>query len=226
MVNRKKNLLEVLQPTSSQTPRTPSSPSSSSTEIPIGAFSARARPRLASNKTMQLALLVFVVAVGAAYWLGRQHSSGVIAAPSAADEGVKPGALVRPTQTAAPVTPPVDVAAANLQTAQSGSTDDQSFMNPVNRYTIRLIQFSDDATGRSAANALYEHLRKKEAVPVISPISKGKALILVAGAAPKVKDLDGLLALVRGLHGPNSQESLPFKDAYPVNIDDLVERRR
>jgi hypothetical protein len=62
-------------------------------------------------------------------------------------------------------------------------------------------------------------------VPVISPIHKGKAMIVVAGAAPKIKDLDRLLTHVRGLRGPNPQdESLPFKDAYVVNIDDLVER--
>jgi hypothetical protein len=226
MVTRKKNLLEVLQPTAPHAQRPTSSPGG---EVPIGAFSGRARPRSAlTNKTVQLALVVLVVAVGAAYWLGRQHSSGVAAASRAADEGVVPGAMQRPSQTAAPAAPPVDVAAANVQTAQSGSADDKAFLlDLTNRYTIRLIQYSDDASGRSAANALYEHLRKKEAVPVISPIHKGKAMILVAGFAPKVKDLDRLLAHVRGLRGPNSQdESLPFKDAYVVNIDDLVERPR
>lgn len=226
MVTRKKNLLEVLRPTAAHAPRPSSSPGS---EVPIGAFAARARPRLAlsNKKTVQLAL-VFVVAVGGAYWLGRQHSPGVAAASSAADEGLVPGALLRPSQTAAPAAPPVDVAAANMQSAQSGSADDKAFLlDLTNRYTIRLIQYSDDAAGKSTANALYEHLRKKEAVPVISPIHKGKAMILVAGLAPKVKDLDRLLAHVRGLRGPNSQDpSLPFKDAYVVNIDDLVERPR
>ncbi len=153
MVTRKKNLLEVLRPTAAHAPRPSSSPGS---EVPIGAFAARARPRLAlsNKKTVQLAL-VFVVAVGGAYWLGRQHSPGVAAASSAADEGLVPGALLRPSQTAAPAAPPVDVAAANMQSAQSGSADDKAFLlDLTNRYTIRLIQYSDDA----AATASPKHM--------------------------------------------------------------------
>lgn len=224
MVHRKKNLLEVLQP---GVP-TSSRPASASGEAPIRSFStprARPGPWSLSDRNVQVALVVIVLAVGGAYWLGRRHAAGVVAAPSrAADEGVVPGALQRPTQSTPPAAAPVDVAAANRETAELGSASDKSFMDRANRYTIRLIQYGDDSTGRAAANALYEHLRK-QAVPVISPIHKGKAMIVVAGAAPRVKDLDALLAYVKGLRGPNSQEdTLPFKDAYPVNIDDLVER--
>lgn len=234
MVTRKKNLLEAFQASALQGPRAAASkdagaPSTQRGDRPIRSF-APVRPRSGfasalSHRTVQVALVLLVLTIGGAYWLGRRNATSVAAAAPAADEGIAPGALLPSHKTAAAI-PAKDVAAANVQTAQSGSADDQAFMDPKNRYTIRLIQYTDDGNGRAAASALHEHLRKKEAVPVISPISKGKAVILVAGSAPKIKDLDPLLAHIRSLRGPNpADDGLPFKDAYVVNIDDLVQRR-
>lgn len=196
--------------------------------------SARRRSTLAralSDRTIQLALVVFIVAIGGAYWLGSRNSRSVEArTPSAADEGTNPGALLRSSAPAAAPIPPPDVASAsvasaNLQTAQAGNADDQAFMDPKNKYTVRLAQYANDDAGQKQARALCEYLRKKEGAPVIRPVSKGKVVIVVAGFAPKIKDLDPLLTFIRGLRGPNSKdEALPFRDAYVVNIDDLVAR--
>lgn len=172
---------------------------------------------------VQVALVVLVVAVGAAYWLGRQSNVSASGATKTAASGG--GALVGVNGNAPAPASPAGTAAVNRQTAELKTAEDQALMNRANEYTIRLIQYSNDEAGLKKANALYDHLRRKDLVPVVSPIVQGKIIVLVAGAAPKIKDLDALISYVRGLKGPNPKDGvLPFQDAFVVNIDDLVAR--
>jgi len=106
-----------------------------------------------------------------------------------------------------------------------GSPSDASFMNLDNKFTVRLAQYNNDEAGKRKAFETAEFLRKL-AIPVASPIEKGKVIILAAGAKPSTGELDGLLKVVRAQHGTGGQEKqLPFASAYIENIDALVKRR-
>jgi hypothetical protein len=101
----------------------------------------------------------------------------------------------------------------------------RGLLDPANKYTVRLIQYEGSEENLARARATAEHVREKCGVPVHGPFSIGKALILCAGHAPKVADLDPVLKRVRPLPGPPPQEkSRPFASAYVVNIDDVVKR--
>lgn len=135
---------------------------------------------------LAFAALAVLIALGGAYWLGRQ-SAGLGAGPT--------------------------------------STPGRGLLDPANKYTVRLIQYEGGEANLARARATAEHLRESCDVPVHGPFSIGKALILCAGHAPRVADLEPLLKRVRPLPGPPPQErSRPFASAYVVNIDDVVER--
>jgi hypothetical protein len=106
-----------------------------------------------------------------------------------------------------------------------GTEDDRLFMLPANKFTIRVIQYDANEANLERARATAEHLRRKEGLPIVGPISMGRILVLAAGHAPKTTDLDALLRHIQALPGPPPQEkSRPFASAYVVNIDDVVKR--
>jgi len=173
--------------------------------------------RLAADPGFRLILLVAVL-IGAGAWLANRFGSKhVQAAPASGESG---GAGILAAGAAGH-----DAVEKNQAAARMGSPADQAFMNPENRFTVRLAQYNNDAAGRAKAFETAEFLRKL-AIPVVNPIEKGNAVILVAGAKPKTEDLASLLKTVQGQHGTGGQEKqLPFASAFIQNIDALVQRR-
>jgi len=119
----------------------------------------------------------------------------------------------------------LDLAEKNHAAAKMGSEDDKAFMDPANKYTMRLIQYDNSPANLERAHATAEHLRRKEGLPVVGPISMGNVLVLAAGHEAKIAELDALLKHVKALAGPPPQDKTkPFASAYVVNIDDVVKR--
>jgi hypothetical protein len=249
MVVRKKNLLDAFRAASPEGRKAapPSSPSSSGAGGPFAPSSPHApeRPvtprfdaprrssalgRALADRSVRGILLVAVVVVVAAWFHGRWSAKPAEAASSSARESAGPGVLARPGG-GAPVVgagagADADLAQLNLSAARMGTADDQAFMDPANKYTVRLIQYDNDTDGLKRARDMVEFLRKKEGLPIVGPISIGKKLILAAGHAARIDQLEGLLGHVKALRGPPPQDKkLPFATAYVVNIDDVVKRR-
>jgi hypothetical protein len=180
--------------------------------------------RLVADPGFRLILLVAVL-IGAGAWLfarfGSKSAQAADASPtlSAPEDGVA-GEGVLASGAAGQGAVEKNQAAARL-----GSPTDQAFMDLGNRFTVRLAQYNNDDGGMRKASETAEFL-KKLAIPVVSPIAKGKHIILAAGAKPRASDLDALLKVVKAQHGTGGQEKqLPFASAYIDNIDALVQRR-
>jgi hypothetical protein len=118
-----------------------------------------------------------------------------------------------------------DLVEKNQAAARMGTAADKALMDPANKFTIQLIQYRDDEAGRKLAVETAAYLRK-QAIPVVSPISLGKNVILVADAKPRTEDLAALLKHVKLMSGPPPQEKqTPFASALVVNNDKIVKRR-
>ena len=177
--------------------------------------------RLVADPGFRLVLLVAVL-IGAGAWLVHKFGSksaqaadrapAVLAGP--AGEGVLANGAVGE-----------DAVEKNQAAARLGNPNDAAFMDLVNLYTVRLAQYNNDESGMQKAVETADFLRK-QAIPVVSPIARGKAIILAAGAKPRTSDLGALLKVVQGQHGTGGQEKqLPFASAYIEKIDALVQRR-
>jgi hypothetical protein len=176
--------------------------------------------RLLADRTVRAAVLVLALIGIGAYFVSRfaatptlaadQETSGNDAGKGALGTGLAAGA---------------DLVEKNQAAARMGTAVDKAFMDPANRFTIRLIQYNNDEAGQKRARETAEFL-KKQAIPVVSPISLGKHVVLAADAKARTEDLAGLLKHLKTLAGPPPQEKqTPFSSAYVVNIDDLVKRR-
>ena len=182
--------------------------------------------RLVADPGFRLILLVAVL-IGAGAWLfGRfgsksahaSDASPALSAPGPEDGAAGAGVLASGAAGQGAVEK-------NQAAARLGSPTDQAFMDLANRFTVRLAQYNNDEGGMRKASETAEFL-KKLAIPVVSPIAKGKHIILAAGAKPRAGDLDALLKVVKAQHGTGGQEKqLPFASAYIDNIDALVQRR-
>jgi hypothetical protein len=177
--------------------------------------------RLVTDPGFRLVVLVAAL-IGVGAWVaGRFGSKSAQAsdrAPAIAADGAAQGVLASGAAGE-------DAVEKNRAAARMGSPADAAFMNLENKFTVRLAQYNNDEAGRRKAFETAEFLRKL-AIPVASPIEKGKVVILAAGAKPSTGDLDGLLKVVRAQHGTGGQEKqLPFASAYIENIDALVKRR-
>ena len=177
--------------------------------------------RLVTDPGFRLVLLVAIL-IGAGAWLvGRFGSKSAHAAertPPAPASPAGEGVLASGAAGA-------DAVEKNQAAARLGSPNDQAFMDLQNRFTVRLAQYNNDPEGMKKATETADFLRK-QAIPVVSPIAKGKAIILAAGAKPRASDLGALLKIVQAQHGSGGQQKdLPFASAYIENIDALVQRR-
>jgi len=176
--------------------------------------------RLLADRTVRAAVLVLALIGIGAYFFSRFAATPTLAADQdarGADAGK--GALGSGLAAGA------DLVEKNQAAARMGTAVDKAFMDPANRFTIRLIQYNNDEAGQKKARETAEFL-KKQAIPVVSPISLGKNVVLAADAKARTEDLAGLLKHVKTLAGPPPQEKqTPFSTAYVVNIDDLVKRR-
>jgi hypothetical protein len=174
--------------------------------------------RLVADPGFRLIVLVAVLIGAGAFLANRFGSRHVQAVPITGGEQTGAGVLAAGAAGH-------DAAEKNQAAARMGAPADQAFMNPENRFTVRLAQYNNDAAGKAKAFETADFLRKL-AIPVVSPIEKGNAVILVAGAKPKTEDLASLLKTVQAQHGTGGQEKqLPFASAYIQNIDALVQRR-
>jgi hypothetical protein len=118
-----------------------------------------------------------------------------------------------------------DLVERNEAAARMGTAADKAMMDPANKFTIQLIQYKNDDAGQKRARETAEYLRK-QAIPVVSPISYGKNVLVVADAKPRKDDLAALLKHVQALPGPPPQDKqTPFSSALVVNIDKIVKRR-
>ncbi|MFN0009007.1 MAG: hypothetical protein ACKVXR_13985 [Planctomycetota bacterium] len=179
--------------------------------------------QLLGDRVLRAVVVVAGVVVLGAFLIGRSGDDPAEAGESHAAAPTGPGVL----EHAGGAAPSAggDFAQKNRSAAKMGTEDDRAFMDPANKYTIRLIQYDANEQNLERARATAEHLRRKEGLPIVGPISMGKILVLAAGHSPKISDLDALLKHVKALPGPPPQEkSRPFSTAYVVNIDDVVKR--
>jgi hypothetical protein len=177
--------------------------------------------RLVADPGFRLIVLVAVLIGAGAYLANRFGSKHVQAAESASSpRGETAGAGVLAGGAAGQ-----DALEKNRAAARMGTPTDQAFMNLENKFTVQLAQYNDDEAGRKKAFETADFLRKL-AIPVVGPISKGKSVILAAGAKPRTEELASLLKTIQAQHGTGGQEKqLPFASAYIQNIDALVQRR-
>lgn len=248
MVIRKKNLLEAFTASAPEGRRAEARKKSGDAQTSAGgpfASVAPSAPRAArklpkfptlmrgstvmralADRTVRIALIAFVIVVGFAYWLGKKSGTTVEAEDAQAALPAGPGSIIRPGSDVGAALKGSDLAKKNQQTAQLGSVHDQGFMDPRNKYTLRVAQYPSDENGKKAARATVEYLRG-ESLPVVGPIvqDKGKTLYVCAGYEAKSEELDKLLAYVKALPGPAPHsKSPPFASAFKVNIDDYVKR--
>jgi len=242
MVVRKKNLLDAFQASAPEgriaarrredvrgsaggpfaPVRTPVETESSALRWPAGTRLPLWR-RWLGDRVIRVALVAGLVCIAAAYWLGRRQT-GAVEASDVASSNAAPGALLRAGAEPVNASSETELAKRNLETAQASGLDDQQFMNPTNKFTVRVKTFANDASGQSAARALHEFFLK-EGLPVILPVRQGKSCVLYVGHTPRKKEADQLASFVQRMHVPGSSSKKPaFEDAYVVNIDDVVKR--
>jgi hypothetical protein len=215
-------------PASRPAPAAPIAPGRPTAKSPPPAREQRPRTgilaRAVSDRVVQTALVLFLVGISLAYWLGQKSTAEVAAAPHAGGDAATNGALVRPS-----VEKPIpragsELAEQNSKIAANGTAHERAFMDKANKYTLRLIQYKNDEAGLKAARAACDVLLNREGLPVVGPIVRGEILLVCAGYASKQPDLDSLRTYVRELRGVSNKNDKPFAGAYVVNIDDVIRR--
>lgn len=178
-----------------------------------------ARGRMLLLSIVGAVVLLIVVIVIKASANNGEESDSVAAA------GV-PGTATSAPKFATPKGEPVPAKSnkAALDTAVGLTDDDKAFNDARNKFTVRLVQYENDATGLRHARDTYKYLRT-EGVPAVQPIQSGdgRNIYLCADAKPKKDDLAGLCAYIRRLRG-SDRKSTPFSDAYVDNIEHLIQR--
>jgi hypothetical protein len=180
--------------------------------------------RLLSDRRVRAVVLIAALIGVGAYFAGRFSAKPTQAADAAGVGDASAGDVSRGALSTG-LAAGADLVEKNQAAARMGTAADKALMDPVNRFTIQLIQYKNDEAGKKLAQETAEYLRK-QAIPVVSPISLGKNVILVADAKPRTEDLAGLLKHLKLLPGPNPQDKqTPFSSALVVNIDKIVKRR-
>lgn len=107
----------------------------------------------------------------------------------------------------------------------SRTPDDNKLYDARNRYTVRLIQYPNDARGLGLATETYRWL-VKNGYPVGSPIllANGRGIVLCADAKPADVDLFPLRDNLRALRYPSDSKTRPFSDAFVDKIDNVLAR--
>jgi len=243
MVLRKKNLLDAFRQATPQgrQPAPASSPSPAGAKdpfAPVATGAPRVEPVVSGEPAANAQVgpeslfsgrrLRAVVIVATVIGLGGYFAGRFAAKPTRAAGDPAPGSVEADPATGALSDGRAageNLVERNQAAARMGSAVDKAFMDPANRFTIRLIQYKNDAAGQQRAQETAEYLAK-QAIPVVSPISLGKNVILCADAKPRTEDLARLLKHVKQISGPPPQsEPTPYSSAYVVNIDDVVKRR-
>ena len=97
-----------------------------------------------------------------------------------------------------------------------------AFSNARNKFTVRLVQYENDANGVKHAFETYRYLRGED-IPVVQPIKSGNGrfIYLCADAKPKKDDLNVLCTYIKRMRGAD-KKSTPFDTAFIDNIDNLI----
>jgi len=229
MVLRKPNLLDAFQASAPEGKRAPPSRPAASAAGPFAQVSAP-KPagnrrslgaQMASDRLVQFAVVVCLVGVGIAYYVGR--SSSRPDSTQAAGETPSGGRLVRetPAGTAATSDP---VEANRKAAALSTSEHDKAFFDPKYRFTVRVSGYVTDEAGKKAAFADRDYLRG-EALPVVGPILNEGKYIVCVGYTATLDELEKYLEFVKKLRGPKTGRKNPYASAYADNISNVVARK-
>lgn len=195
-------------------PETPAARPESQAAIPrdvptaIAPAASLPAPRRERVVLLGLALAVATLVLVALLRSGDEAGQMVAAAPPAS-------AATAPTRPAAEAPP------AN----PSRTKYDNQLYDLANRYTVRLIQYPNDARGLALATDTYRFLLKG-GYPVASPIllANGKGIVLCADAAPTDVELIPLRDNLRGLRYPTDSKDRPFATAFVDKIDNVLAR--
>lgn len=238
MVLRKPNLLDAFQASApegkkapvGQTPAHAAGPFAASSPEPAASpvFSRPAQrgflSRVLSDRAVLFTLLVCLIAVGVAFYLGRQSTPrDAQAAGPGADESGSAGTLLREGGPAAAPAP--DPAEANRKAAQlSGSAHDAAFFDPKYKFTVRVRQFANDEAGTKAALELRDYLRG-EGLPVVQPLVCGRWIVVCVGYKAEMQEIEQMRDFLRKLPGPKGSKKAPFGDAWIDNISNVAARK-
>jgi hypothetical protein len=235
MVLRKPNLLDAFQASAPEGKKAPPGKQPASAAGPFAQERAApsAAPKLpmnrrslwsqmASDRLVQFALVVCVAGVGIAYYVGRSGTgSGTARAAEGSEQG---GTALRENPAGAARSP--DPAEANIKAAAlSQFSNDQKFLDPANKFTVRVALHSNDEAGRKAALADRDYLRT-EGYPVVQPYLVENNFVVCVGFAPTVAELGRLLDQVSKLAGPKGGRKLPYQSAYIDNISKVAARKK
>ncbi|MBK7643609.1 MAG: hypothetical protein IPJ19_11290 [Planctomycetes bacterium] len=197
--------------------------------LPANAAAPRAQPprrslgsQVASDRLVQFAVVVCVVAIGITYYISRS-SSGDNTSQAAGEAPAAGGTLVRETGAQPETKTAPDPAQANRKAAQlSGSEHDTSFLDKKYKFTVRVAQYPNDSAGKKSAFSDYEYLRA-EGLPVVKPFANGRLLVLCVGYKASVAELKDLVEFAQKLPGKAGQK-YPFHSAWVDNIDHVAAR--
>jgi hypothetical protein len=234
MVLRKPNLLDAFQASAPEGKKAPPGkpPASAAGPFAQERAASAALPKLApqrrslasqmaSDRLVQFAVVVCLVGIGIAYWIGHSNSKNVIAqTPLETEQG---GTAVRENPAGAAQTP--DPVEQNRKAAQlSNSKHDQAFLDPQYRFTVRVAQYGNDEAGKKAALADRDYLRA-EGLPVVQPYAIGRQLIVCVGYTKTLEEAREIVKFVSPLSGPKSGRKNPYKDAWVDNISNVAARK-
>jgi hypothetical protein len=120
--------------------------------------------------------------------------------------------------------PAAKTPASGLDPAAGQTDDDKAFLDPRNKFTVRLLQYVNTPANVKLARETYRYLRT-EGVLAVQPIQSGdgKSIYLCAGADRKREDLNVMCEFIKRMRGPD-KKTLPFSDAYIENIERLINR--
>jgi hypothetical protein len=183
----------------------------------------RPLPRRGIPTWIPVAVVVLLVAMAGAYWvareLGREAAAGETGSTPLSTETEKDLSAIS-GGSVAPVQPPQG----GGPVEELLSANDLRFLDKANRVTVMAIQYPNTPQGRGLAEKARAYL-DGAGLPVISPVERGKDIVVLVGAAPDTSGLQQIRTKLRATPGPPPQnEPGAFDDAYYVNIDDWIER--
>jgi hypothetical protein len=102
---------------------------------------------------------------------------------------------------------------------EPGTPHERALLDPVNRYTVKLVEYRKGRDDDAALTTLAYLL--EQGLPAVAQVQGGRLFILL-GAAPTQADLDDLLETAKTISGPPPlSKPAEFADAYVVGIDRL-----
>ncbi len=230
MVLRKPNLLDAFQASAPEGKKAPPGkpPATAAGPFAHEAAAPKMPPRtrslwaqMASDRLVQFAVVVCLVGVGIAYYVGRTSTRPDAA--QAAGESGQAGLILRENPAGAAQSP--DPAEANRKAAAlSSSEHDKAFFDTKNKFTVRVAVHSGDEAGKKAALADRDYLRG-EGLPVVQPVLLERSYVVCVGYAATIAELQQVLNYVTKLSGPKGGRKNPYQSAYVDNINHVVARK-